>query len=107
MAVKRKLETAVATESLFRTATDEAPKKGRKPKQEEPEQAAGTTEPKRDLQTFSVKIDSDVLKRWRTYTTIEKYGETGKLTEAALVEYMNRHKLTGDKLTKFETLIGL
>ena len=96
MAGKKKLETAAATESLFKTAT-ETPKKK---KQEEPEQ-------KRELQTFSVKIDSDVLKRWRTYTTIEKYGETGKLTEAALVEYMNRHKLTVDKLTKFETLIGL
>lgn len=103
MAGKKKLETAAQTEALFKTATDE-PKKGKK-KQEETEQAAG--EQKRDLQTFSVKIDSDVLKRWRTYTTIEKYGETGKLTEAALVEYMNRHKLTGDKLTKFETLIGL
>ena len=44
---------------------------------------------------------------WKTYTAIEKYGETGKLTEAALTEYMEKHKLTGDKLKKFNTLMEL
>ena len=101
MASKKALEAAAATSGMFTEA--EKPKKGRKPKAEE--QAA--PEPKRDLQTFSVKIDSEVLKKWRYYTTIEKYGETGKLTEAALSEYMNRHKLTEEQQAKLDTLMGL
>lgn len=103
MASKKALEAAAATSGMFTEA--EKPKRGRKPKAEE--QAAPIAEPKRDLQTFSVKIDSEVLKKWRYYTTIEKYGETGKLTEAALSEYMNRHKLTQEQQAKFDTLMGL
>lgn len=123
MASKKALEAAAATSGMFTEA--EKPKRGRKTKtvfeqaQEEAkntpkvkvklvdEQAAPIAEPKRDLQTFSVKIDSEVLKKWRYYTTIEKYGETGKLTEAALSEYMNRHKLTQEQQAKFDTLMGL
>jgi hypothetical protein len=54
-----------------------------------------------------VKIDSEVLKKWRVYTSIDGYGDKGRLTEAAILEYMNRHKLTGDKLKKFETLTSI
>lgn len=93
MASKKSLEAAAATSGMFTAAAKET------------KQAAG--EKKRELQTFSVRIDSDLIKKWKTYTTVEKYGEMGKLTEAALTEYMNRHKLTGDKLKKYETLIEL
>lgn len=98
MATKKQLEAAAATSGMFEQGK---PKKTTAKKQNAPD-------PKqRELQTFSVKIDSDVLKRWRTYTTIEKYGETGKLTEKALEEYMNRHKLSPEQQAKFDILCGM
>jgi uncharacterized protein (DUF4415 family) len=99
MASKKSLEAAAATSGMFTKATA-APKKGSSKQAPEPE-------PKRETATFSVKIDTEVLKKWRVYTSIDGYGDKGKLTEAAISEYMNRHKLTGDKLKKFEALISI
>lgn len=103
MATKKSLQAAAATSGMF-TAAKEEPKQA-KPKKETRQQA--TPEPKRTKETFSVKIDSEVLKKWRVYTSIDGYGDKGRLTEAAISEYMNRHKLTGAKLKKFETLTSI
>ena len=97
MASKRSLEAAAATSGMFTEAKETGKKESR---QQAPE-------PKRETATFSVKIDTEVLKKWRVYASIDGYGDKGKLTEAALNEYMNRHKLTGDKLKKFETLTSV
>jgi uncharacterized protein (DUF4415 family) len=107
MATKKSLQAAAATSGMF-TAAKEEPKQA-KPKKATRQQAQTVTEPepKRTKETFSVKIDSEVLKKWRVYTSIDGYGDKGRLTEAAILEYMNRHKLTGDKLKKFETLTSI
>lgn len=88
MASKKSLEAAAATSGLFTAA-----------KEQEQEQ-----EKKKETATFSVKIDTDVLKRWRIYAELDGYGKKGELTEAALNEYMNRHKLTAEKQTRFDNL---
>lgn len=97
MASKKQLEAAAATAGLFTQAAEQEPQQKQQEKHET----------KRETATFSVKIDSEVLKKWRAYTSIDGYGDKGKLTEAAIVEYMNRHKLTGDKQAKFEKLISI
>lgn len=97
MASKKSLEAAAATSGMFSKAPEQ-------PEQKEIQQQAT---PKSEKVTFSVKIDSNVLKRWRTYASLEKYGDKGRLTEAALVEYMNRHKLTPEQQEKFDILCGL
>lgn len=97
MASKKSLAAAAATSGMFTEAKETGKKESR---QQAPE-------PKRETATFSVKIDTEVLKKWRVYASIDGYGDKGKLTEAALSEYMNRHKLTGDKLKKFEALTSI
>lgn len=99
MATKKSLEAAAATAGMFTEAKEPEKPKAKKEKVK--------PEPKRETATFSVKIDSDVLKRWRVYASMDGYGDKGKLTEAALSEYMNRHKLTPEQQKKFNTLIGL
>ena len=65
-------------------------------------------ERRKETATFSVKIDSQVLKKWRYYTSVaESYGKKGKLTENAIVEYMNRHKLTPEQQEKIDLLCQL
>ena len=99
MASKKSLEAAAATAGMFTEAKEQEKPKAKKEKLK--------PEPKRETATFSVKIDSDVLKRWRVYASMDGYGDKGKLTEAALSEYMNRHKLNPEQQKKFDTLIGL
>ena len=96
MPSKRSLEAAAATKGLF----EKAPAKGKQtaPKKQ---QATPKPEPKRETATFSVKIDTEVLRKWRYYASMDGYGDKGKLTEAALVEYMNRHKLSPKQQAKF------
>ena len=94
-----------ATEGMFTNTPTKSTKAGKTHKAAVKEGSG--QQAKRDLVTYSVRIDMDVMKAWKTYTAIEKYGETGKLTEAALTEYMEKHKLTGDKLKKFNTLMEL
>lgn len=98
MASKKSLEAAAATSGMFSKAPEQSEKKA-----EVQQQAT----PKSEKVTFSVKIDSSVLKRWRTYASMNGYGDKGKLTEAALVEYMNRHKLPPEQQEKFDILCGL
>lgn len=118
MASKRSLEAAAATAGLFTQVEDDKPKAKRgRPKKVQPQPEPKQTQPKpetaagvdhrRETVTFSAKIDSEVSKKWRTYTTIDKYGDTGKLTEAALMEYMNRHKLTPEQQKKYDILTGI
>lgn len=102
MASKKSLEAAAATAGMFTEAKEQE-----KPKTKKETRQQANPEPKRETATFSVKIDTDVLKRWRVYASIDGYGDKGKLTEAALNEYMNRHKLTPEQQKKFDTLIGL
>lgn len=98
MASKKSLEAAAATAGMFSEAKEqEKPKKETRQRKPEPE-------PKRETATFSVKIDSQVLKRWRYYASANGYGDKGKLTEAAIVEYMNRHKLTPEQQEKIDLL---
>ena len=108
MATKKSLEAAAATAGMF-TQAEQA--KEVKPKRATPKketrQQANEAEPKRETATFSVKIDSEVLKKWRTYTSLDGYGDKGKLTEQAIVEYMNRHKLSPEQQVKFDTLISI
>lgn len=100
MASKKSLQAAAATAGMFTEATEqEKPKAKKAPKQEAPEPEA-----KREAATFSVKIDKEVLKRWRYYASANGYGDKGKLTEAALVEYMNRHKLSPEQQEKIDLL---
>ena len=102
MASKKSLEAAAATSGMFSAAKEE-PAEKKTEQQLKPE-----TVVKRETATFSVKIDADVLKKWRIYASIDgEYGNKGALTEAALIEYMNRHKLTPEQQKKFDTLIGL
>lgn len=103
MASKKQLEAAAATARLFTQAEGQEPQE----KQAKTRQREQAPEPKRETATFSVKIDSEVLRKWRAYTSLDGYGDKGKLTEAAIVEYMNRHKLTGEKQAKFEKLISI
>ena len=98
MASKKSLAAAAATSGMFTEAKETGKKESRQ--QEEKKK-------KRETATFSVKIDTEVLKKWRVYASIDGYGDKGKLTEAALNEYMNRHKLTGDKLKRFEALTSI
>ena len=61
----------------------------------------------RETATFSVKIGADTLKMWRIYASMDGYGDKGRLTEQALTEYMDRHKLSPEKQAKFEALCKL
>ncbi len=99
MASKKSLEAAAATAGLFTEAKEQDKPKTKKATRQQP-----TPEAKRETATFSVKIDSEVLKRWRYYASANGYGDKGKLTEAALVEYMNRHKLTPEQQEKVDLL---
>ena len=54
-------------------------------------------EQKKELDIFSVRIDRDILLQWKSRTSVDGYGKIGELTEAALTEYMNRHKLTPEQ----------
>lgn len=99
MASKKSLEAAAATSGMFTEATEQEKPKTKKATRQQP-----TPEAKRETATFSVKIDSEVLKRWRYYASANGYGDKGKLTEAALVEYMNRHKLTPEQQEKVDLL---
>lgn len=101
MASKKSLEAAAATSGMFAEAPKPQPEKAKKETRQQAE------EPKRETATFSVKIASDVLKKWRVYASIDGYGDKGKLTEAALVEYMNRHKLNPEQQKRFDTITGL
>ena len=106
MATKNSLKAAAATSGMFAKAPEqETPKRTRKPKAAAAPET--TPDPKRETVTFSVKIDSDTLKKWRIYTSMNGYGDKGKLTETALNEYMNRHKLTPEQQAKFDTLYEL
>ena len=109
MASKKSLEAAAATAGLFKQAEPETkkPRQQAQTKKQPRQQAQIEPEPKRSKETFSVKIDSEVLKAWRTYTSLDGYGDKGKLTEAAISEYMNRHKLTPDKQAKYDTLMSV
>lgn len=100
MASKKSLEAAAATSGMFTEAKEQE-----KPKKEKRQQAS--PEPKRETATFSVKIDSEVLKKWRYYASMDGYGDKGKLTEAAIVEYMNRHKLTPEQQVKLDALMEI
>ena len=100
MATKKSMEAAAATSGMFSEATE-------KPKAKKETRQQAKPEAKRETATFSVKIDTDVLKKWRIYASIDGYGDKGKLTEAALIEYMNRHKLNPEQQAKFDTLMGL
>lgn len=112
MASKKSLQAAAATSGMFIQAKEQskpvkgtkAPKKEAEAPKKETKQAA---EPKRETATFSVKIDSEVLKKWRIYTSMDGYGDKGRLTEAAISEYMNRHKLSQDQQKRFEALAEL
>lgn len=101
MASKKSLEAAAATAGMFSEAKEQEKPKTKKRQQATPEPEP---EPKRETATFSVKIDSQVLKRWRYYASANGYGDKGKLTEAAIVEYMNRHKLTPEQQEKIDLL---
>ena len=98
MASKKSLAAKAATVGMF-TAANEPDTKA--------ETNKPTPEKKRETATFSVKIGADTLKKWRIYASIDGYGDKGKLTEAALNEYMNRHKLSPENQVKFNTLIGI
>lgn len=104
MATKKSLEAAAATSGMFTAATEtEKPKKAT-PKKETRQQAP---EPRRETATFSVKIDTEILKKWRYYASMDGYGDKGKLTEAALTEYMNRHKLNPEQQAKLDALMEI
>ena len=104
MATKKQLEAQAATNGLFQKATAKDKGKQTAPKKQ---QATPQPEPKRETATFSVKIDTEVLKRWRHYASMDGYGDKGKLTEAAIVEYMNRHKLTPEQQERLDKLCEL
>ena len=102
MASKKSLEAAAATAGMFSEATEQE-----KPKAKKETRQQANPEPKRETATFSVKIDSDVLKKWRYYASMNGYGDKGRLTEAAIVEYMNRHKLTPEQQAKLDALMEI
>mgnify|MGYP006988858888 CR=1 FL=1 len=95
MVTKKSLAAAAGTAPLFTAATEGDPKTGTRERT------------KKETATFSVKIGADTLKRWRIYASIDGYGDKGKLTEAALNEYMNRHKLNPEQQAKYDTLMSL
>ena len=97
MPSKKQLEAAAATAGMFEKAPAKQPRQQEKPKVDTP-----NPERKRETVTFSVKIDSDVLRRWRIYASIDGYGDKGKLTEAALTEYMSKHKLSPEQQARFD-----
>lgn len=115
MASKKSLQAAAATSGLFEHAQPQAsenkPKRGRPKKVTEQQATAPVTAPtpetKRETATFSVKIDTEILKRWRYYASANGYGDKGKLTEAAITEYMNRHKLTPEQQAKVDLLCSV
>ena len=109
MASKKSLEAAAATAGLFKQAEPETkkPRQQAQAKKQTRQQAQTAPEPKRSKDTFSVKIDSEVLKAWRTYTEMNGYGDKGRLTEAAISEYMNRHKLTGKQKERYDKLMSV
>lgn len=99
MASKKSLAAAAATSGMFEKAKEQD-KPGKEIKQE-------PVNTKKETATFSVKIGADTLKRWRYYASANGYGDKGKLTEAALIEYMNKHKLTPEQQKKLDTLMEL
>ena len=107
MASKKSLEAAAATAGLFKQASPNETKQARqqaKTKAKKDTRKVYVIEEPREKATFSVKIDSEVLKKWRIYTSMNGYGDKGKLTEAAISEYMNRHKLTPEQQARFIVL---
>ena len=108
MASKKSLEAAAATAGMFTKAPAKThtPKAGTRQRATEPKKEQ-EQRAKRETVTFSVKIDSEVLKKWRIYASIDGYGDKGKLTEAAILEYMSRHKLNPEQQKKFDTLCDL
>lgn len=117
MATKKSLKAAAETAGMFTQAEPEQKatevketKKAKEVKQAKPKKEVKqvvVAEEKREKATFSVKIDSEVLKKWRIYSSMNGYGDKGNLTEAALIEYMNRHKLKPEQQAKFDTLISI
>lgn len=79
----------------------------KKTQSKEQTQGILTAGKKTERVNFAVRIDADVLKRWRIYTSLDGYGDKGKLTEDAMIEYMAKHKLTPEKQARFDTLYEL
>lgn len=100
MATKKSLEAAAATNNLFSEAKPEQQKKAVKTTPAE-------KNVKKEKAVFSVKIDADVVKKWRYYSSMDGYGDKGNLTEKALVEFMNRHKLPPEQQKKLDILMSI
>lgn len=75
------------------------------PKQTEAIMTAGKKS--KETVPYTVRIEKDLLKQWKTYTECGKYGDKSTLTEAALTEYMARHKLTAEQQAKYNALMEL
>lgn len=80
-------------------------KKTTAPKQTEAIMTAGKKS--KETVPYTVRIEKDLLKQWKIYTECGAYGDKSKLTEAALTEYMNRHKLTAEQQAKYNALMEL
>lgn len=103
MATKKSIKAAAATTGLFVTEqTETKPEKNEVMVEETTGKAdrakkETAAEQKKELDIFSVRIDRDILLQWKSRTSVDGYGKIGELTEAALTEYMNRHKLTPEQ----------
>lgn len=70
-------------------------------------EAIMTAGKKKETVPYTVRIEKNLLKQWKTYTECGKYGDKSTLTEAALTEYMSRHKLTAEQQAKYNALMEL
>ena len=116
MASKKALSNmaAQATASMFSATPDPKQKETKpaaKPKQaakKEPKAAAvPTADPeKAEKKVFSCRLDENHAAQWQAYIDAVD-GKAGDLTDRAIMEYMNRHKLNADQQTVYSLKMKL
>ena len=102
MASKKSLAAKAATAGMFTKAEETEAKPEIKK-----ETAEAVPEKKKESAIFSVQIDKEILKRWRLYTSANGYGDKGRLTQEAIKEYMQNHRLDPEQEKKIESMLEL
>ena len=110
MANKKALsnKAAQATASMFSAVSDPKQKEAKPAAKKEPKAAAvPTPEPeKAEKKVFSCRLDENHAAQWQAYIDAVD-GKAGDLTDRAIMEYMNRHKLNADQQTVYSLKMKL
>ena len=112
MAISKKQLVQAATDSMFTETPTKSAKAGQthgtgKAQAPTRTERVKAGEAKKETATFSVKVEAEVLKRWRIYASMNGYGDKGKLTNEALREYMANHPLTKEQESKIKAFMEI